>query len=111
MIGTQKTNWVRDYIHVLDLADGHIAALDYLLKSKAQIINLNLGTGKGTSVFELINTFQKVNNISISYKIINRREGDLPFVVANNSYAIKCLKWLPKRSINEMCKDGWKWQN
>ncbi len=101
---------VRDYIHVLDLAEGHLAALDYLLENKAQIINLNLGTGKGTSVFELINTFQKVNNISIPYKVSCRREGDLPHVVANNSYAIECLQWIPKRSLNEMCADGWKWQ-
>ena len=101
---------IRDYIHVKDLAEGHLAALDYLIKSKAQIINLNLGTGEGTSVFELINTFQKVNNISIPYKISNRREGDLAFVVANNSYAIDCLNWKPRRSLDEMCADGWQWQ-
>ncbi len=107
---TKDGTGVRDYIHVLDLAEGHLAALNYLLKSKAQIINLNLGTGEGTSVFELINTFKKVNNIAIPYKISNRREGDLPYVVANNSYAIKCLNWKPKRSLNEMCADGWQWQ-
>ena len=58
----------------MDLAEGHIAALDYLLKNKAQIISFNLGTGKGTSVFELVKTFEIVNNISIPYKISNRRE-------------------------------------
>ncbi len=107
---TEDGTPVRDYIHILDLADGHIAALDYLLKNKAQIITMNLGTGKGTSVFELINTFQKVNNISIPHKITNRREGDHAYVVANNSFAIKCLNWFPKRSLNEMCADGWRWQ-
>ncbi len=107
---TEDGTAVRDYIHVLDIADGHIAALDYLLKNKAQIINLNLGTGKGTSVFELVNTFQKVNNIAIPYRITSRREGDQPYIVANNSNALKSLDWSPKRSLNEMCKDGWQWQ-
>lgn len=107
---TEDGTAVRDYIHVLDLADGHLAALDYLLKSKSQIINLNIGTGKGTSVFELVNTFQKVTNISIPCKITKRRVGDLPYLVANNSNAIKCLDWFPKRSLNEMCEDGWRWQ-
>ena len=107
---THDGTGIRDYIHIMDLAEGHIAALEYLLKNKAQIISFNLGTGKGTSVLELVKTFEKVNNISIPYKISNRREGDLPYVVANNSYAIKYLDWIPKRSLKEMCKDGWKWQ-
>ncbi len=107
---TKDGTGVRDYIHVLDLADGHLAALDYLLKSKPQIINLNLGTGKETSVLELVNTFQKVNNIFIPYKITKKRVGDLPYLVANNSNAIKYLNWCPTRSLNEMCEDGWRWQ-
>ena len=107
---TKDGTGIRDYIHVMDLAEGHIAALDFLLKNEAQIINLNLGTGEGTSVFELINTFQKVNNISVPYKISIRRKGDLAYVVAKNSYAIECLNWAPKKSLSEMCKDGWRWQ-
>ena len=107
---TKDGTGIRDYIHVMDLAEGHIAALDFLLKSEPQIINLNLGTGVGTSVFELINTFQKNNNISIPYKISSRRNGDLAYVVAKNSHAIEILNWTPKRSLSEMCKDGWRWQ-
>ena len=101
---------VRDYIHVMDLAEGHIAALDFLLGSKAQIINLNLGTGKGTSVLELIKCFEAVNNIKIPYNIVARREGDIGTVIADNSLALSSLNWSPKRSLEEMCLDGWKWQ-
>ena len=101
---------VRDYVHIMDLADGHIAALDYLKKSCSQIINLNLGTGKGTSVLELINTFSEVNNVHIPYSIGQRRIGDNEYVVANNEKASKLLNWFPKRSIKDMCIDGWNWK-
>ena len=101
---------VRDYIHVMDLAEGHIKALEFLSSEKPQIININLGTGFGTSVLELINVFQKVNNIEIPYKFGLRRTGDLARVVADNSFAKRKLNWSPKRSIEKMCKDGWKWQ-
>ena len=101
---------VRDYIHVMDLAEGHIAALEFLLGSKAQIINLNLGTGKGTSVLELIKCFEAVNNIEIPYNMVPRREGDIGTVIADNSLALSCLNWRPKRSLEEMCLDGWEWQ-
>ena len=101
---------VRDYIHVMDLAEGHLAALDYLLGTKPQIINLNLGTGKGTSVLELIRCFEAVNNIKIPYVITSRREGDIATLIADNSLSLSCLNWSPKRSLEEMCLDGWKWQ-
>ena len=94
----------------MDLAEGHIAALDFLLGSKSQIINLNLGTGKGTSVLELIKCFEEVNNIKIPYSITSRREGDIGTVIADNSLALFCLNWSPKRSLEQMCLDGWKWQ-
>ena len=102
---------VRDYIHVMDIAEGHIAAMEYLQNGKPKIINLNLGTGLGTSVLELINIFQRVNSLEIPYEISSRRKGDLAHVVADNSLAISCLKWSPKRSIEQMCIDGWKWQS
>ena len=101
---------IRDFIHVMDLVDGHIAALKFLDKNKPQIKKFNLGTGLGTSVLELIETFQKVNNIEIPYCFLPRREGDLVKVVADNSLAIKYLKWKAKRNIEDMCRDGWKWQ-
>ena len=94
----------------MDLAEGHIIGLNYLLKESPQIISFNLGTGIGTSVLQLINTFEKVNKVHIPYIIGNRRKGDLPNVIADNTKSKKILNWTPKRNIEDMCKDGWKWQ-
>ncbi len=102
---------IRDYIHVMDLAEGHISALEFLLENKNQIINLNLGTGHGKSVLELVKTFEQVNNIKIPIEFSGRRRGDYASVVADNSLAISCLNWYPKRCLEDMCKDGWKWQS
>ena len=101
---------VRDFIHVMDVAEGHLSALEFISNTEPQIANINLGTGKGTSVLQLINTFEKVNKIAIPYKITNRRDGDSSYVVADNSLAISLLNWKPKRSLEEMCANGWKWQ-
>lgn len=101
---------VRDYIHVSDLAEGHILVLELLLKARPQIINLNLGTSKGTSVLELIKIFEQVNKVKIPYEYVKRREGDNCTVVADNSKAVSLLKWTPKKSLSDMCIDGWKWQ-
>ncbi len=102
---------VRDYIHVMDLAEGHISALEFINKFETKIVNLNLGTGLGTSVLELVHTFEKVNNIKIPFDFSSRRLGDSCSVIADNSLAISCLGWLPKRDLDEMCRDGWKWQS
>ena len=107
---TSDGTGVRDYIHVMDLAEGHISALEYLFHSNNQLINLNLGTGIGTTVLELVNTFEAVNNLSIPLKFSSRRMGDSCKVIADNSLAISCLDWHPKRNIEQMCLDGWKWQ-
>jgi len=101
---------IRDYIHVMDIAEGHIAALEFLFKQDKNIANINLGTGKGTSVLELVKTFELVNKITIPYKFSKRREGDIANVIADNSLAISRLNWLPKKTLEEMCADGWKWQ-
>ena len=101
---------VRDYIHVMDLAEGHISALEYILKNENKIININLGTGLGTSVLELIKTFERVNHISIPVEFSGRRQGDSCTVIADNNLAISSLEWKPIRDLDEMCKDGWKWQ-
>ena len=101
---------IRDYIHVMDLADGHIKAFEFLENNKAGIINVNLGTGLGTSVLELINTFQKVNQIKINYIFDERRAGDKEYVVADNKKAIKTLGFKNTRGLEEMCRDGWNWQ-
>ena len=102
---------VRDYIHVMDLAEGHIAAIDYIKKCpKESFLVINLGTGLGTSVLELVKTFEDVNNLRIDYEFTDRRKGDKAVVYADPSFAKSILKWEAKRNIVEMCKDGWKWQ-
>ena len=106
---TKDGTCIRDYIHVMDLADGHIKALEYILRSKSEIIKLNLGTGKGTSVLELVKTFEKVNSIKIPFKFVSRRDGDIQFSVADNSLAKQKINWNPNYGLEEMCKDSWNW--
>ncbi len=101
---------IRDYIHVMDLAEGHICALEKLKQHSKQFLNVNLGTGKGVSVLELISTFEKVNNISVPYVFAKRRSGDKVMSVADISCATKLLNWKTKKSLEEMCIDGWRWQ-
>ena len=101
---------IRDYIHVMDLADAHIKALDFLMNNNSQIISLNIGTGTGYSVLDLIKTFEMVNKVKVPFEFYKRREGDVCKLVANNSKAKNILSWIPKRSLKEMCKDGWKWK-
>lgn len=98
---------IRDYIHVVDLADGHVAALNHAT-SGAQIYNL--GTGKGTSVLELINAFESANDIKIPYKIVGRRVGDIATCYADASKAERELGWVAKRGISEMCRDAWRFE-
>tara|TARA_A100001011_G_scaffold386534_1_gene462564 strand:+ start:2469 stop:3524 length:1056 start_codon:yes stop_codon:yes gene_type:complete len=101
---------VRDYIHVMDLAEAHIKALEFLDKTNSKFMNLNIGTGKGTSVLQLIKTFEAINKVIIPYKFVNRRDGDVSELIADNSLMKNILKWQPERSIEDMCKDGWNWQ-
>lgn len=107
---TKDGTCIRDFIHVMDLAEGHVSALNYLEKNPAQILNLNIGTGVGNSVLDLIHIFQEANKINIPYSFTKRREGDQEFVVADNSKILSIFNWKPKRTIENMCKDGWKWQ-
>ncbi len=106
---TKDGTGIRDYIHVKDLADAHIAAVDYLNNFKREFVCLNIGTGKGTSVIELVNIFENVNNCKIKTKNLEKRIGDFPIVVANNKKALDLLDWEPKRTIKDMCLDGQKW--
>ena len=101
---------IRDYIHVLDLADAHKSALDYLNGKDSQYVHLNIGTGNGTSVLELVKTFIDVNRCNLKYKFGARRLGDPCQVVANNELALNTLEWKPKKNIEDMCRDGWRWQ-
>jgi UDP-glucose 4-epimerase len=107
---TKDGTCIRDYIHVMDLAEGHLSALNHLIEDKPQLLRLNLGTGKGTSVLELVKIFEKVNNVIIPFSFVERRIGDNSIVVANNNMAKLILKWEPKRNIKDICRDGWNWQ-
>ena len=106
---TEDGTCVRDFIHVLDLAEAHMSAIKMLSSSNSRIVNINIGTSKGTSVLELAKTFEKVNKCQIPIIFSERRRGDIPFSVADNSLALETLEWAPKKNIHEMCRDGWKW--
>ena len=101
---------VRDYIHVMDLAEGHTKTLEHLFLVESSNLTLNLGTGKGTSVLELIDIFEKSNNVKVPFEISKRRKGDTPKVVADNKLALKILNWEPSRTLENMCRDGWNWK-
>ena len=101
---------IRDYIHVSDVAEGHLLTLKYLNNNDANILKMNIGTGLGTSVLELIETFSRINNVNIDYEFTSRREGDLEEIVADNSLASSLLNWIPEKSLEEMCIDGWNWK-
>ncbi len=98
---------VRDYIHVTDLADGHIVALDYVLKHTG-VEAVNLGTGSGTSVLELVSAFEKASGKKIPYTIKPRRAGDIASCYANTDKSFTLLGWRAKRGIDEMCADTWR---
>jgi UDP-glucose 4-epimerase len=99
----------RDYIHVSDLAGGHLAALNFLKEHKGWHA-INLGSGQSTTVLELIYAFEKINQKKIIHEIVARREGDLPAYFAKADYAKKILNWKTKRSIEEMCESAWKFK-
>lgn len=110
---TNDGTCIRDYIHIMDLADGHIAALNFLNKKnekESSFIPINLGTGIGTSVLELVKIFEKVNKLKIKTHFTKRRLGDKAVVFANAGLAQRILNWTTKRDIEDMCKDGWNWQ-
>ncbi len=101
---------IRDYIHVVDLANGHISALSKL-ESAPGLITYNLGTGKGYSVLEIVTAFEKASGKTIPYKFVSRRPGDIACCFADPSKAIKELDWSAEYGIDEMCKDTWLWQS
>ena len=100
---------VRDYIHVDDLASGHLAALTYLEKNQG-VITVNLGTGKGTSVLELVRSFENACGKTISIEITGRRNGDLPEYFAVADHAQNLLGWKAQHDIHRICSDSWRWQ-
>ena len=100
---------VRDYIHVDDLASGHLAALTYL-DQHAGVVTVNLGMGKGTSVLELVSAFERASGKAIARQIVGRRPGDLPEYYAQADYAKRVLGWQAKHDVDRMCTDSWRWQ-
>ena len=104
---------VRDYIHVVDLAEGHVAALKKMESGKAanKPLTINLGTGRGYTVLEMIKAFEKVSGRKIPYKITKRRPGDIAACWADTGLAKKVLRWRAKRGLAQMCSDAWRWQS
>ena len=98
---------IRDYIHVMDLAEAHVKSLGIL--NNKRFLVLNIGTGKGYSVLELLNTFIEKTGIDIPYKIKSRREGDVDISFADNQKSKLLLQWIPSRNLEDMCIDAWSW--
>ena len=106
---THDGTGVRDYIHVVDLAKGHVAAVDYCENHDGTEV-FNLGTGVGYSVLDIVNTFSRVNGIKIPYKIVGRRDGDIAECYADASKAQEVLGWSAELTLEDMCRDSWNWQ-
>lgn len=107
---TKDGTGVRDYIHVVDLAKGHVASLLKIDELKSPEV-FNLGTGRGYSVLEVIKAFEEESKVKIPYKICARRPGDIAICYADASKAKKILGWEAKKNINDMCRDSWNWQS
>src|SRR5690606_11648500 len=101
---------VRDYIHVMDLARAHADALDYLVRERANL-TVNLGTGQGVSVLQLVEAFASAATREIPYQIVARRPGDVAEVYADPSLANRLLGWRAERDVQAMCRDAWRWQS
>ncbi|HOF69487.1 MAG TPA: UDP-glucose 4-epimerase GalE [Ruminococcus sp.] len=99
----------RDYIHVVDLAKGHVKAIEYVMQNSGVEI-FNLGTGIPYSVTEIVTAFERVNNLKINYVYGKRRDGDLPDCYANADKALRVLGWKTEKSLEDMCRDSWNWQ-
>jgi UDP-glucose 4-epimerase len=109
---TKDGTGVRDYIHVMDLAEGHVAALDALERAPAgSVLTVNLGTGRGYSVLELVETFERVNGVKVPRRVVGRRPGDIAVCYADARLAGSALGWKATRGLEEMCRDAWRWQS
>ena len=101
---------IRDYIHVMDLAKGHVAAVAYTC-AHTGCEAFNLGTGVGYSVLDMVNTFQQVNDVKVPYEITERRAGDLPVLCADPEKSRRLLLWQAEKNLADMCRDSWNWQS
>jgi len=107
---THDGTGVRDYIHVVDLAEGHVKALQKI-DSLQEVLTVNLGTGNGYSVLDMVKAFEKASGKKVAYKIVQRRAGDIAKCFADPSYALKVLGWKATKGVDEMCEDSWRWQS
>jgi UDP-glucose 4-epimerase len=107
---THDGTGVRDYIHVVDLANGHVKAIEKL-ENLDGLLAVNLGTGNGYSVLDMVKAFEKASGKKVAYKIAPRRSGDIAKCFADPNYAKSVLEWEAKRGIDEMCEDSWRWQS
>ena len=101
---------VRDYIHVVDLARGHVAAINYMQQQKGESV-FNLGTGNGYSVLDMVHAFEKANGVKVPYQIVGRRPGDLPTCYADPAKSERVLGWKAEKNLEDMCRDSWNWQS
>jgi UDP-glucose 4-epimerase len=101
---------VRDYIHVMDLVEGHVVALDYIRRVRG-LHTVNLGTGNGVSVLEIVGAFERASGRSVPYEIVARRPGDIAACWADPGLAQELLQWKASRSLTQMCEDSWRWQS
>jgi UDP-glucose 4-epimerase len=100
---------VRDYIHVVDLAKGHVAALRYMLERNGTEV-FNLGTGTGYSVLEIVRAFERATGIAVPFAFAPRRAGDIPEFYADPRKAWEVLGWRAEKTLEDMCRDSWRWQ-
>lgn len=107
---TSDGTGVRDYIHVSDLAKGHVKALK-VLKDKPQLLIVNLGTGNGYSVLDIVKAFKRVSGKDIPYQIVGRRPGDISTCYTDPAYAKEKLNWNAEYELEDMCEDTWRWQS
>ena len=107
---TKDGSGVRDYIHVVDLADGHVKALNKI-DNFDEVMSINLGTGNGYSVIEMVKAFEKASGKKVPYKIAPRRKGDIATCFADPSYAKEVLGWVATKGVDQMCEDSWRWQS
>ena len=101
---------IRDYIHVVDLAKGHVAAVQYTVSHKGTEV-FNLGTGKGSSVLDMVNTFVAATGVQVPYEIAGRRAGDIAVCYADPAKSQKILGWTAQKTLADMCRDSWNWQS
>ena len=110
---TRDGSCIRDYIHVIDIAKAHVKGVEFLNELSKEDNNyevINLGSGNGTTVLEMVKAFEEVNQLKLNYEIGPRRAGDVEAIYANNSYAKKKLAWEAKHSLEDMLSSAWKWQ-